>query len=138
MSAITRFEEIRAWQTARALTKQVYEVSGQAGFARDYGLRDQLRRAAVSVMSNIAEGYESQTQEQFIRYLGYAKASAGEVRSQLYVALDVGYLDQAQFEALYDLVDKCSRQLSRFIAYLRTQAGKRVRELGIEYEEDSI
>ena len=139
MSAITRFEEIRAWQTARALTKQVYEVSGQAGFARDYGLRDQLRRAAVSVMSNIAEGYESQTQEQFIRYLGYAKASAGEVRSQLYVALDVGYLDQAQFEALYDLVDKCSRQLSRFVAYLRTQAGSgRVRELGVEYEEDSV
>jgi four helix bundle protein len=87
-------------------------------------------------MSNIAEGYESETQEQFIRYLGYAKASAGEVRSQLYVALDVGHLGQTQFEALYDLADKCSRQLSRFIGYLRTRSGRgRVRETGIEYEE---
>jgi four helix bundle protein len=138
VSAITRFEEIRAWQTARTLTKQVYEVSSRAAFARDYGLRDQLRRAAVSVMSNIAEGYESETQEQFIRCLGYAKASAGEVRSQLYVALDVGYLDHVQFEAPYDLADKCSRQLSRFVAYLRTQAGgRRIRELGAEYDEQS-
>ena len=136
MGAITRFEEIRAWQTARVLTKEVYEVSSRASFARDYGLRDQLRRAAVSVMSNIAEGYESETQEQFIRYLGYAKASAGEVRSQLYVALDVGHLDEGQFETLYDLVDKCSRQLSRFVAYLRSQTGRgRVRELPIETEE---
>jgi four helix bundle protein len=139
VSAITRFEEIRAWQTARELTKQVYEVSSRAAFGRDYGLRDQMRRAAVSVMSNIAEGYESETQEQFIRYLGYSKASAGEVRSQLYVALDVGHLDRAQFETLYDLVDKCSRQLNRFISYLRTQTGRnRVRESGIEYEEEMI
>ena len=133
MSTITRFEEIQAWQTARVLTQRLYALSNQGAFARDFGLRDQLRRATVSIMSNIAEGFESQTQAQFIRFLGYAKASAGEVRAQLYVALDAGYLDQTQFERLFDLSDKCSRQLSRFIVYLKThQRNQRVREGSIE------
>ncbi|MCO6449750.1 MAG: four helix bundle protein [Caldilineales bacterium] len=118
MPKITRFEDIEAWQTARALTRQIYEVSNQGAFARDYGLRDQMRRAAVSILSNIAEGFESRTQPQFISYLGMAKASAGELRAQLYVAQDVGYLDASTFDLLYDQTDKCSRQLSRFITYL--------------------
>jgi len=119
MGTIKRFEEIEAWQTARDLTRRIYVLSNQGAFARDFGLRDQLRRAAVSVMSNIAEGFESDTQAQFIKYLGYAKTSSGEVRAQLYVALDAGYLTQAQFEVFVDLAEKCSRQLSRFIEYLR-------------------
>jgi len=135
MPTIQRFEEIQAWQSARALTRQIYALSGEGAFARDYGLRDQMRRAAVSIMSNIAEGFESRTQPLFITYLGRAKASAGEVRAQLYVALDVGYLDQAQFHDLFDLVDKCSRQLSRFISYLESKPdSRRVREDRIEYE----
>ena len=119
MPTINCFEEIRAWQTAWALTRRIYERSNRGAFARDYGLRDQIRRASVSIMSNIAEGYESETQTQFIRYLGLAKASAGEVRSQLYVALDAGYLNEADFDALSDVADKALRQLIRFIAYLR-------------------
>lgn len=83
-----RFEDLRAWQTSRALANAVYDVSDEGHFARDFGLNDQMRRAAVSVMSNIAEGFESRTAKLFIDYLGRAKASAGEVRAQLYIASD--------------------------------------------------
>ena len=85
---------IQAWQTARELTNMVYAFTDQANFNRDFGLRDQIRRAVISVMSNIAEGFESRTDVQFINYLGMARASAGEVRAQLYIALDQGYLKE--------------------------------------------
>jgi four helix bundle protein len=91
MAGIARFEEIEAWKTARQLTNLVYKMTEQGAFAKDYGLKDQIRRASVSVMSNIAEGFESRTDVQFINYLGHAKVSAGEVRSQLYIALDMKY-----------------------------------------------
>ncbi len=119
MATITRFEDIEAWQTARELTRQVYALTNAGAFARDFGLRDQMRRAAVSVLSNIAEGYESRTRALFIDYLGRAKGSAGEVRAQAYVALDAGYLDEPQFAQLLDLADKNSRQISRFMQYLQ-------------------
>jgi four helix bundle protein len=135
MPTITRFEDIRAWQTARALTRHLYTTSDRGTFARDYGLRDQLRRASVSIMANIAEGFESDTQQQFIKYLGYAKASAGEVRAQLYVAFDVGHLTEPTFQALFDEAETCSRQLSRFIAYLRHHPERRkLREADAVYE----
>ncbi len=139
MATITRFEDIEAWQTARALTRLVYAVSGQGAFARDFGLCDQMRRAAVSIMSNIAEGFESRTQAMFIEYLGRAKASAGELRAQAYVALDVGYINQAHFEQLVELAEKCSRQLSRFISYLESQTGsRRVCEDRVEYQIETV
>jgi four helix bundle protein len=119
MPTINRFEDIRAWQTARELTQRIYLASNQGAFARDYGLRDQMRRASVSIMSNIAEGFESDTQPQFIRFLGYAKASAGELRAQLYVALDAAYLTQDEFAPLFDLTEKAASQLTRFVTYLR-------------------
>lgn len=134
MGTIRRFEEIHAWQSARELTRRVYEVSNHGSFARDFGLRDQMRRASVSVMSNIAEGFESRTQALFIDYLGRAKASAGEVRAQTYVALDVGYLNQDQFDELYGLAERTSRQLSRFITYLRSQSDRSIREESSTYE----
>jgi four helix bundle protein len=121
MPTIERFEDIEAWQTARRLANLIYDLTDQGAFARDYGLRDQIRRAAVSAMSNIAEGFESRTQSQFIDFLGRAKGSAGEVRSQLYIALDRKYITQAQFDEAYDLADKCSRQISRFMIYLESQ-----------------
>jgi four helix bundle protein len=126
MTRITRFEEIEAWQTARELTRKVYEMTNEGQFARDFGLKDQMRRASVSIMSNIAEGFESRTQTLFLDYLGRAKASAGELRAQLYVALDVGYLDRSKYEQTYELVDKCSRQLSKFMTYLVSQKDKNV------------
>ena len=135
MATIKRFEEIRAWQTARALCKEIYALSGQGTFGRDYGLRDQMRRAAVSVLSNIAEGFESATTPLFLNYLGRAKASAGELRAQLYVALDAGYITADQFTTLRDTTEKASGQLSRFIAYLEANAGKRrVRDGVVQYE----
>jgi four helix bundle protein len=97
---IQRFEDFIAWQKARTLTASVYQVTNQGGFARDYGLRDQIRRSAVSVMANIAEGFERSGASQFQHFLAVAKASCAELRSHLYVALDVGYLDQAHFERL--------------------------------------
>jgi four helix bundle protein len=128
MPTITRFEDIRAWQSARELTRRIYLVSNAGAFARDAGLRDQMRRAAVSIMSNIAEGFESDTRPQFIRYLGLAKASAGELRAQLYVASDVGYLVKDEFDTLFALAEKVSGQLSRFASYLKRQPSMYTRE----------
>jgi four helix bundle protein len=135
MSTITRFEDIKAWQTARELARLVYGLSGQGAFSKDFGLRDQVRRAAVSVMSNIAEGFENRTRAQFIRYLGLAKGSAGEVRSQAYVALDLQYIALEDFKILFDLADKNSRQLARFVAYLEMHPqAQLVREDSAAYE----
>ena len=135
MPTITRFEEIEAWQTARELTKMIYSITEEGRISKDFELKDQLRRAAVSVMSNIAEGFESNTQALFIRYLGIAKASAGEVRSQLYVAHDVGFLTEQQFSSLFQTAEKTSRQLSRFISYLETHPQSRsLKEESSEYE----
>ncbi len=138
MSTIERFEDIEAWKVARALTHQIYQLSERGGFARDYGLRDQMRRAAVSVMSNIAEGFESRSQAMFADYLGRAKGSAGELRAQLYVALDAGYLSQEEFSRLKSETEHCSRLISRFISYLDTQPNtRRTRESITEYEISS-
>lgn len=135
MSTITRFEEIEAWQTARELTKLIYALTEEGKFSRDFGLKDQIRRASVSIMSNISEGFESQTQAQFIRYLGIAKASAGEVRCQLYVAHDLGYTNEEQFLKLFAVAEKTSRQIARFISYLETHPqSQKVREEVAEYE----
>lgn len=139
MATITRFEEIRAWKTTRQLTNLIYRLSREGDFARDFGLRDQIRRASVSAMSNIAEGFESQSQAMFVSYLYRAKGSAGEVRSQLYLALDLGYISQAQFNKAYDLTDKTSRQLGRFIAYLKSHPERRVvREHGVAYNVETL
>ncbi len=125
MAGITRFEEIEAWKTARQLTNLIYAFGNQAGFNRDFGLRDQIRRASVSVMSNIAEGFESRTDIQFINYLGMARASAGEARAQLYVALDQTYIAEGQFKEAYSLAETCARQTAKFIAYLEANPRKR-------------
>lgn len=135
MAGITRFEEIEAWKTARQITMSIYEMTEHGAFAKDYGLKDQIRRAAVSVMSNIAEGFESRTNTQFVNYLGHAKGSSGEVRSQLYVALDLKYVSQDQFDKAFELADKASRQIRRFIEYLEKNSGDRhIRDNSVEYK----
>jgi len=135
MPTIIRFEEIEAWKTSRELTRMIYAYTEEGQFAKDFGLKNQIQRASVSVMSNIAEGFESRTQAQFLDYLGRSKASAGEVRCQLYIALDLKYLTQEQFNQVFDLADKSSRQIARFINYLETNPqSRRVREEGSEYE----
>jgi four helix bundle protein len=104
-----RFEDLRVWQAARTLTNDIYAATRGDRFSRDFGLRDQIQRAAVSVMANIAEGFESRTNRPFIQYLGQAKASAGEVRCQLYVAKDQGYLTDPDFTDMYDRADHITR-----------------------------
>jgi four helix bundle protein len=97
---IERFEELIAWQKARALTKEIYEATEQERFSRDFGLKDQIRRAAVSIMSNIAEGFERGRPAEFHQFLSVAKASCAEVRSQLYIALDVNHINDDLFNKL--------------------------------------
>lgn len=134
MATIVRFQDIKAWQTARRLANVIYDFTENSRFARDYGLKDQIRRAAVSVMSNIAEGFESRTQALFIDLLSRAKGSAREVRSQLSIALDRKYITQAQFNEAYELADKASRQIYRFMSYLESQPNaRRIREDRVEY-----
>ena len=133
MGTISRFEEIEAWQIARQLTNLLYDWSDDGAFSRDFGLRDQIRRAAISVMSNIAEGFESQTNALFLSYLSRAKASAGEVRAQLYVALDRGYIDQEQFDQAYGLASRCAGKLHNLMRYLKSQPGTRIQEKPTDY-----
>jgi len=118
VARIERFEDIEAWKKARVLTKEVYRVSGFGEFGRDYGLKDQIRRAAVSVMSNIAEGFERNNDNELRRFLFIAKGSCGEVVSQLYVALDLGYLNEQKFRALQELTRDVSRLVGGFLRYL--------------------
>jgi four helix bundle protein len=121
MAVIEKFEDIEAWQKARELAKAVYAVTSEGAFARDYGLRDQIRRAAVSVMSNIAEGFDRSGNREMIQFLFIAKASAAEIQAQLYVGLDAGYLQQEQFQKLYKLAGDTSRLIGGFIRYLKTR-----------------
>lgn len=119
MATIVKFEDSKSWQKARELTRGVYAASREGAFARDFGLRDQIRRAAVSVMSNIAEGFERDGDQEFIQFLSIAKGSCGEVRSHLYVALDEGYVDKRQYGVLMRLAEETSRMLAGFMDYLR-------------------
>ncbi|HLA96909.1 MAG TPA: four helix bundle protein [Anaerolineales bacterium] len=135
MTTAKRFEELEVWARARELANMIYDLSDKGTFARDFGLRDQMRRAVISIMSNIAEGFESRTQAQFIEYLGRAKASAGELRSQIYLALDHRYLSQDEFDQVFECAEVTSKQLARFIQYLETQPNaRRIREDGVSYD----
>ena len=121
MATINTFEELVCWQKARELTREIYRQTEfkSLRFKGDRGLKDQLQRASVSVMSNIAEGFERGTRPEFLNYLYIAKGSAGEVRCQLYVALDAGYLNIQTFKYLNGLAMECSRLIYSFIQKLK-------------------
>jgi four helix bundle protein len=118
MARIDRFEDVKAWQAARVLTNMVYDASDDGPFARDFGLRDQIRRAAGSTMHNVAEGFEAGSDAEFTRFLKYARRSASEVQSQLYVALDRHYLGQDLFGPVYDQATQVKKLINAFIGYL--------------------
>ena len=118
MATIERFEDIKAWQTARNLVSAIYRVTAQGQFAKDFGLRDQIQRASVSVMANIAEGFERGSDREFHRFLYIAKGSAGEVRSHLFVALDLEYLTTDEFSDLRLKAEEVAKAVSGFITYL--------------------
>ena len=119
MANIKQFEDIEAWKKGRALAKGIYTVTAEGAFAKDYGLKDQIRRAAVSVISNVAEGFSRQTDKEFVQFLHIAKGSASEVQSQLYIALDLGYISQEEFSKLYNQADEVAKLISGFIRYLK-------------------
>ncbi len=106
---IERFEDFIAWQKARSLTAEIYQLTGRGSFARDFGLKDQVTQAAVSIVSNIAEGFDRGRSTEFHQLLSVAKASSAELRSLLYVARDAGYVDDAGFRALLDMTEEAGR-----------------------------
>jgi len=118
---VERFEDLFVWQKARDLTKAIYLASRKGAFARDYGLSGQIQRAAVSVMSNIAEGFERGGRAEFHQFLSISKGSCAELRSQLYIALDVGYLEETSFRQLLPQAEEVSKILSRLQASVRKQ-----------------
>ena len=124
MATIEKFEDIAAWQKARALSLAIYACSKEGAFARDFAFRDQIRSAAVSVMSNIAEGFERDGNREFLQFLATAKGSCGEVRSQLYTALDQGYLEPEGFRQLSSLARDTSRLLAGLMRYLQQSTRK--------------
>jgi four helix bundle protein len=119
MATITRFEDLDAWKIARELTTEIYRITSSGKFSRDFGLRDQIRKASVSIMSNVAEGFERDGNREFCNFLSIGKGSVGEVRSQLFVALDQGYISREEFESLYSLARKSGRVIAGLAAYLR-------------------
>ena len=121
MATIKQFEDIEGWQQARELTKAVYSCSKIGAFSKDFGLRDQIRRASVSIMSNIAEGFERGGRLEFIQFLAIAKGSAAEVEAQLYVALDQEYISEEQFAALRSRARLTKRLVAGFMKYLRAR-----------------
>ena len=118
MAAFKTFEEINAWQNARALVKDVYAMTGSGDFSKDYGLKDQIQRASISICSNIAEGFERRGNKEFINFLWIAKGSAAEVCSQLYNARDLGYITDKGFKVMYDSAKQIGGMLFNLITTL--------------------
>ena len=126
---VKNFEDLEIWKDARALTRRIYQLTRDSKFSKDFELRDQIRRAAVSIMSNIAEGFERGGNQEFIQFLYVAKASCGEVRSQLYVAMDQFYVAQKDCEELTKSFRRLSIMISNLIDYL-----KRSQMKGVKYD----
>lgn len=119
MATIQNFEEIEAWQKARELSRAIYACSCQGAFARDYALRDQIRRSVISIISNIAEGFERGGTAEFMQFLAIAKGSTGEVEAQLYIALDQGYITEEEFNSIRAMASSTKKLISGFMNYLK-------------------
>jgi four helix bundle protein len=138
VAKIERFEDIEAWKKGRALAAEVYRATSTQAFARDLSLRDQMRRAVVSIVSNIAEGFGRGGDTEFRQFLSNAKGSANELRAQLYVATDAGYFDEDQFQRLHALAVETDRLIAGFMRYLAESGlrGAKFREVSAAYELD--
>ena len=119
-----RFEELPCWKKARELCPAVYELINLPGFRKDFGFRNQIWDASGSVMDNIAEGFEDRSTKEFVKFLGYSQRSCSEVQSQLYRAIDCGYINKKQFESVYELTSECRKQIKGFRKYLRDYDSK--------------
>lgn len=114
-----KFEELPCWQIARELCKAVFDIINKGKFQKDFSFKDQVWRASGSIMDNVAEGFDDGSTKEFIKFLGYAQRSCGEVQSQSYRAIDCNYIDQADFEKIYNLASECRKQIKGFRKYLR-------------------
>lgn len=121
---VKTFEDLQVWQDARTFVKSIYELTSLENFRKDYDLKDQIQRAAVSIMNNIAEGFETDNNKEFRNFLGYAKGSAGEVRSMLFVAIDLNYISKDKFDENYKQAINVITQISNFKKYLYNYAVK--------------
>lgn len=119
MATFKRFEDIQAWQKAREITKRIYLISNQGEFAKDFSLRDQMKRASVSIMANIAEGHGRRTRNEFANFLNISRGSAIELQSHLYVARDMNYISTEEFSEIYEMLDEVSRMTVGLAKYLR-------------------
>jgi four helix bundle protein len=123
---INKFEELNIWKLSLKITKEIYDLTAKREFSRDYGLRDQIRRAIISVSSNIVEGFEKRNNNEFIRYLKIAKGSVGETRNQLYIAaLAVNYITKQEFEKVNKELEELANQIGSFISYLEKKRQNR-------------
>lgn len=121
MAKIEKFEDIKAWQLAKELMKMIYEETDKKKFSKDFTLKDQIRRSAISIMANIAEGFERNSNKEFTQFLFIARGSAGEVRSHLYAAFELGYLEENSFNLLLNKAVEVSKSIWGFIAYLKSR-----------------
>ena len=119
MAKIEKFEDIESWKAAREITKVIYEISKSENFSKDFALVNQIRRASVSILSNIAEGFERGGNKEFLNFLAIAKGSCGEVRAQLYIAFDQNYVDETKFQEIVEKLSETSRLISGFMKYLQ-------------------
>jgi four helix bundle protein len=118
---INKFEDLGIWKLSLRITKDIYDFSAKKEFSRDFGLRDQIRRAAVSISSNIVEGFEKNNNNEFIRFLKISKGSVGEVRNQLYISLVVNYITKSEFDKTNKELENLAGQIGGFIAYLQNK-----------------
>lgn len=116
---INRFEELQIWKLSLKITKDIYDITSKKEFAKDFGLRDQIRRAIISVSSNVVEGFEKNNNNEFIRFLKMSKGSVGEVRSQLHIALAVNYITQGEFDHIYEETETLSKQIGGVYSLFR-------------------
>ena len=120
MSSIQRFEDLIVWQKSRELNKRIYSITSDSNFNKDYSLRDQIRRASISILSNIAEGFDRSGNKEFIQFLSIAKGSASELRAQLYVAFDLNYLSKDEFDYIFQLINEIGKMLTGLMNYLKS------------------
>jgi len=138
MATVQQFEDLHVWQEARNMVREIYRVAKHPRFCSDFGLRDQITRACNSTMSNIAEGFERGSKMEFVQFLNIAKGSNGEVRSQLYIALDQEYIDKPTFERLCSAALSLSRQLARFMQYLQSVPANSRRRLASSRSPENL
>jgi four helix bundle protein len=125
--SVKRFEELEVWVEAKNFSVSIYKLSDIDSFKKDFSLRDQIRRASVSIVSNIAEGFERNGNKEFIQFLSYAKGSAGEVRAQLYILKELNYISNENFDVLYLKIESISKMISGFMNYLKQSELKGVK-----------